>query len=498
MQMIMKTIAKILFAICLFLASSCSDFLEEELVGSHSNATFYKTETHALLAVNGIYNIISFISTDNSLWVFGDVVSDDAIKGGLAGDQSDIQFLEEFNYSRNNGFLEKIWRHYYEGISRANYLLYYGQDIDMDPALKNRILGEAKFLRAYLYFNLVNIFGEIPLKTNPPLNEGEINKPKSPVTAIYDQIEKDLTEAAAVLDVSYSGADVGRATKGAAWGLLAKAHLYQEEWEAVLEAIEAVEALGIYSLEPVYRNNFLDSTQNNSESIFEIQHLSGQSPKLGSHLNQWLGPFVYNGYGFDVPTQDFIDEFELTPEGVPDPRLDYTVAREGQPWIDGKPFDPSWSPTGYLQKKHEHPKSEEPIIGDASLNYVYLRYADILLMKAEALNELNRTSEALIPLNEVRRRARESYLYDQNLPGAGEIPEGLLPEVSGSQQEVREAIRHERRVELGMEFHRFFDLMRWGQQVAEEALDDVNFNYSENRYFQIPLSEIDTNPNIND
>lgn len=493
----MNRINKILIVLSLIFTGACSDFLEEELVGTYSNATFYKTDTHALLAVNGIYNIVSFISTDNSLWVFGDVASDDAVKGGLPGDQSDIQFLEEFNYSNNNGFLEKMWKHYYEGISRTNYLLYYGEDIEMDADLKARILGEAKFLRAYLYFNLVNIYGEIPLKTNPPLNEAEINKPKSTVEAIYDQIEQDLSEAALVLEESYTGGDVGRATKGAAYGLLAKAHLYQEEWTEVLEAIDEVDALGIYELQTVYKNNFIDSTQNNTESLFEIQHLSGQSPKLGSHLNQWMGPFVYNGYGFNVPTQSFVDEFEQTEAGVYDPRLDYTVGRDGQPWIDGKPFDPAWSSTGYLQKKHEQAKSEEPIIGDASLNYVYLRYADILLMKAEALNELNRTGEALVPLNLVRKRARESYLYDLSLPESGSIPEGLLPDVTGGQQQVREAIRHERRVELGFEFHRYFDLMRYGMAAAEEALSETNFNYSANRYFQIPLSEIDTNPAIN-
>lgn len=493
----MKKINKIILAFAFIFTGACSDYLDEELVGTYSNETFYKTDTHALLAVNGIYNVVSFISTDNALWIFGDVASDDAIKGGLPGDQSDIQFLEEFNYSNNNGFLEKMWKHYYEGISRANYLLYYGKDINMDPVLKDRILGEAKFLRAYLYFNLVNIYGEIPIKINPPLNEGEINKPKSTVEAIYDQIEKDLSEAALVLDVSYTGGDVGRATKGAAYGLLAKVYLYQQAWSEVLAAIEEVDALGIYELQRVYQNNFIDSTQNNTESLFEIQHLNGQSPRLGSHLNQWMGPFVYNGYGFNVPTQSFVDEFEQTEAGIVDPRLDYTVGREGQPWIDGKPFDPSWSATGYLQKKHEQPKSDAPIIGDAGLNYVYLRYADILLMKAEALNELNRTGEALIPLNLVRKRARESYLFDLSLPESGSIPEGLLPDVSGGQQEVRAAIRHERRVELGFEFHRFFDLMRYGMAEAEEALTETNFNYSEHRYFPIPLSEVDTNPAIN-
>ncbi len=491
-------IIKKIFAVCLLLSgSACSDFLEETPEGTYSSATFYKTETHALLAINGVYNTISFVSTDNVLWVFGDVASDDAIKGGLAGDQSDIQFLEEFNYASNNSYLDKIWKRYYEGITRANYLLEYGPGIDMDETLKARILGEAKFLRAYLYFNLVNIFGEIPLKVTPPLTTGDIYKPKSSVADIYTQIEKDLTEAAEVLDISYTGADLGRATKGAAYGLLAKAHLYQEEWQQTLDAIEDLEALGVYSLQAVYKNNFLDSTQNNSESIFEIQHLSGQSPKLGSNLNQWLGPVKYNGYGFDIPVQDFVDEFETTVDDVVDPRLDYTVGRAGTKWIDGKDFDPTWSATGYLQKKHEQPKSEEPIIGDASLNYVYLRYADILLMKAEALNELNMTAEALTPLNEVRKRARESYLYDEDLAGFGAVPDGLLPDITNiGQVGVREAIRHERRVELGFEFHRYFDLMRYGQTVAEDALEETNFSYEQHRYFAIPQSETDANPLI--
>lgn len=492
----MKTLTRILFSLTLIVAGSCSDFLEEDLTGRYSNATFYQTEAHAQLALTGIYNIVSFVSTDNVLWVFGDVVSDDAVKGGSAGDQSDIQFLEEFNYSANNGYLEKYWKHYYEGITRANYLLYYGPDIDMDAELRDRILGEAKFLRAFLYFNLVNTFGPVPLKLNPPLNQDEINKPLASVEAIYDQIEKDLEEAAAVLNDSYTGADTGRATRGAAYGMLAKVHLYQQEWTETLDAIASLEALGLYSLQEVYKNNFIDSTQNNTESIFEIQHLSGQSPKLGSHLNQWLGPFKYNGYGFDAPTQDFVDEFEETETGVVDPRLDYTVGREGQPWIDGTPFDPAQSSTGYLQRKHEQPKNEEPVIGDASLNYVYLRYADILLMKAEALNESGQTSDALIPLNAVRKRARESYLFDVDLPGFGVVPDGLLPDISGTQQEVAEAIRHERRVELGFEFHRYFDLMRYGKEIAENALEGTGFNYENNRYFLIPQSEMDTNPSI--
>jgi starch-binding outer membrane protein, SusD/RagB family len=495
----MKTSYSIFLAIFLLSITSCKDFLEEDLQGTYSSATFYKTEAHALLAVTSIYNIASFTSTDNALWVFGDVASDDAVKGGNPGDQSDIQFIDEFNYTRSNGYLEKTWKHYYEGISRANYLLYYGPSINMDETLKARVLGEAKFLRAYFYFNLVNIFGEIPLKTNPPLTDAEINVPKSPVVNIYAQIEKDLNEASAVLETTAEGGNLGRATKGAAFGLLAKAFLYQQKWNETLSAIDKLEALGLYSLQPVYKNNFLDSTQNSQESIFEIQHLKGQSPKLGNSLNQWFSPVAENGYYFDVPVQNFVNEFEITADDVVDPRLDYTIGREGKKWLNGEEFSAGWSPTGYIQKKHIQPLREVPrgLKGDGDLNYVYLRYADILLMKAEALNELNKTPEALVPLNLVRQRARESYLFDQSLEGFGTIPEGLLPDVTnGGQLAVRNAIRHERLVELGFEFHRYFDLMRYGKQAAEAALGGNGFIYEQDRYFSIPQSELDTNPAI--
>jgi hypothetical protein len=496
----MKKFNPVFLTFFMLALSACSDFLNEELQGTYSNATFYKTESHAILALNGIYNATSFTTTDNALWVFGDVASDDAIRGGKPGDLIDIQYIDDFNYSRNNGVLEKMWQHYYEGISRANYLLYYGNGIDMDAGLRDRLLGEAKFLRAYFYFNLVNIFGEIPLKLNPPLNATELYKPKVQAHAIYDQIEKDLNEATSVLEVSYTGSDIGRVTKGAAWAMLAKVYLYRGKWAETLDAIAEVDGTGMYDLMPVYKNNFLDSTQNNAESIFEIQHLPEQSPSLGSYLNQYFSPVAYNGYVVNVPTENFIEEFEVTDAGVTDPRLDYTVGREGQLWVNGEAYDPGWSQTtGYLQKKHIQPLREGPVNNDGALNYTYFRYADILLMKAEALNELNRTNEALIPLNAVRKRARESYLYDSDLPGAGTIPINLLPDVTDNdQQAVRLAIRHERRVELGFEFHRFFDLMRYGKVSAEDALEETGFVYDEHRYFLIPQSEIDTNPAIDE
>jgi hypothetical protein len=173
-----------------------------------------------------------------------------------------------------------------------------------------------------------------------------------------------------------------------------------------------------------------------------------------------------------------------------DPRLDASIGREGQPWINGEPFSSAWSPTGYLTKKHQQPLSEVPaaLAGDAGLNYIYLRYADVLLMKAEAFTEINNADSALANLNRVRQRARNSF--------EGTPPADLLPDLTTTDiNQLSEAIRQERRVELAQEFHRYFDLMRWGKQVAESALGE-NFNYETNRYFPIPQEERDTNQAI--
>lgn len=494
----MKKISVLSIILVLLTGSRCSNFLEENLQGKFSSSTFYKTQQDALLALTGVYNSTTFTSTMNQVWVFGDVASDDAIKGGNAGDQADIQFIDNFTYSQSNTVLDNTWKYYYEGISRANYLIYYAPGIEMDATTKNQILGEAKFLRAYFYFTLVNIYGAIPLKLLPPLSPSEINVAKSSVDDVYNQIKLDLQDAASGLSKTNATANIGRATRGAAWGMLAKVHLYQGDWSDVLVAIDSLDASAAYSLEPVYKNNFLDSTQNNSESVFEIQHLRGQSPGMGSFLSQYFSPFPYNGYYFNTPLQNFVDEFEKAPDGTYDPRLDYTVGRSGNKWVNGEPFDPSWSPTTYLNRKSSEPKKGILPIGDSGLNYVYLRYADILLMKAEALNELNRGAEAMVPLNAVRKRARESYLYDQGLPGFGAVPAGLLDDVAdGGQSANRDAIRHERRVELGFEFHRYFDLMRYGKTTAEAALGSTGFVYDQHRYFLIPQSELDSNPSIN-
>ncbi len=491
----MKNLSVFLFSM-IFLAG-CSDFLDEDLQGIYTSSTFFQTNEHAELALTAAYRPMTFTSIRNPLWVFGDVASDDALKGGIPGDQSEIEFIERFTYTRDNGFIENIWTTYYEGISRSNDVIH-RLGADVTEEVRSRVQAEAQYLRAWYYFHLVNIFGSVPLKTEPALTADDLHVPVSGVEQVYDQIETDLSQAAEVLPVN---APAGRATRGAALGLLAKVYLFREKYQLAFDAVQQVKQLEIYALMPVYSHNFMAAAQNNAESLFEVQHLSGQDPFQGNVLNQWFAPQPENGYFFGVPTQDFVDAFEYTDDGIYDPRLDYTIGREGTTWINGNEYDPTWSPTGYIQKKHLQPLSEIPagIKGDGDLNYVFMRYAEILLIEAEALNELNRPADALDPLNQVRQRARESFLYDPALEGYGQVPEALLTDITTTdQQQLREIIRRERRVELGMEFHRFYDLMRYGQTYAEQKLSETSFDYEQHRYFPIPQNEVDINQQIND
>lgn len=489
----------IIFAILLsVIFSGCDKYLDEDLLGQRSDQQFYQSAEDAELALIGIYNTLTFADADNRIWVFGDVASDDAAKGGIPGDQADIGLIDDFNVTADNGNLETVWAIYYEGISRANKLLDNIGSIEMDTERKNEIIGEAKFLRAYNYYWLANIFGDIPVHLTTPTPD-EMQQPATPyVDILTNVILPDLQDAVAKLPEIQSVTGIGRPTSFGALAFEAKVYLFLKKWEeAEAAALEVVQS-GPYKLMNVYNDNFKLPTKNNTETVLTVQHLADQDPWLGNRLNQWFAPRAENGYGFNVPEQGFVDAFEVTNEGVVDPRLDYTVGREGQPWFnDTVFFDPSWSPTGYMQKKYLQPLDEVPreSKADGELNYIFIRYSEVLLILAEALNEQGKSPEAVNYLNLVRKRARESYLYDESLPGYGTIPPGLLqPIESGSQAEVRSYIRDERRVELGFEFHRYFDIIRYGEAYANEALKDKeSFNYETNKHFPIPQSEQDTN-----
>lgn len=459
--------------------SSCEDFLDEKVKNQETSETMYETPEKANKALTGVYNSLNFTTSSNMIWVFGDVASDDAVKGGSISDQSDINLIESFDAKSDNGILLTYWTFAYEGINRANNVINGKYGSAVDDETRELIIAQAKFIRAYYYFNLVNIWGEVPLRLEPT-TPNNLNLALSSVDLVYTQIEQDLTDAASVLPISYSNDNVGRATRGAAFGLLAKSQLYQKKYDESLKTIvEKIEPLAIYSLETNYGDLFKLGAENSKEVVFAIRHLTGQNPGVGNSLNQWFAPLFENGYYFDAPTQNFVQSFsEKTINGDLDPRLDVSVGRPGQPWFnDSIVFEASWSVTEYLVKKHNQPLDQVAagIKGDGGLPYIYMRYADIILMKAECLAQLGQISDAATALRIVRNRVQ-------------------LPVINAvSKEQMLDVIRLERRKEFGFEFHRFFDLMRWGKDIASEALGS-NFKWVEPRYyFPIPQNEIDSN-----
>lgn len=472
----MKKIPYILIFTVVGWMVSCSDFLNEQLKVTYTSANFYTTADNASTAVTGIYNSLY----GNTLWVFGDIASDDAVNGA-GNDPTDILGINDFTANSANGQLIIFWQATYETIARANNAIFYIAPMNIDATLRNRLVGEAKFLRAYSYFNLVNVFGKVPLKLVPQLTSATINVPLSEVPAIYAQIEKDLTEATAVLPPAYSG-ERGRVTQGAAYGLLAKAYLYEKKYTECLTNIQALEDLHQYNLANNYADLFKAGAENSTEVIFGLQ-FSNSISAVGNILNVDFSPAIEGGYFFDAPTQSYVDAFaDKTLAGTDDPRLDASIGRPGKPWFNNTIFSASWSPaTTYLVKKYDEdsiftkPQDKLTYVpkSRSMVPYHYMRYADILLMKAEALNESGGAGAAT-ELNNVRSRA------------------GLAPTTATTQTDLRTVIMNERRKELGFEFHRYFDLMRYGQTIAEAALGS-GFSYTKNRYFPIPQLELDTN-----
>jgi starch-binding outer membrane protein, SusD/RagB family len=294
---------------------------------------------------------------------------------------------------------------------------------------------------------------------------------------------------------------VGQVTKGSAYGLLAKTYLFNanlaNHYQMAADAAQKVIATGYYSLTNLYTDNFNDAKKANPEAVFTVNHLANSTP---NDNNVFFTPRDRGGYGFYYPTQNLVSTFETAPGGEVDPRLDYTVGRQGVSYYD-LGWDPAWTTTGYLCKKWVQPLAVIPQNnrGQGDLNYEAIRFSEVLLIQAEALNESGQSAAALAPLNAVRKRARESYLYDDSLAGFGTVPAGLLPDVTTTNQtELRDAIRKERRTELALEFHRFYDIIRYGPDYANATLKPVspNFDYDKNKWFPIPQSERDTNKKL--
>jgi hypothetical protein len=452
--------------------TSCEGILDKDPLGTLDAGSFFQTENDAVQAINAAYEPLLFNNANNNFyWALGVVASDEAIAGG-DGSRAGIVEIDFLTHTPRTQEFNDFWKVNYIGITQANTVLEKVPAIEMDEALKDRMLGEAYFLRAYYYFLLTQVYGDVPLllRLTPP---DELKVPKTPKAEIYNQIVADADQAAALLPVANSANNVGRATKGAAYALAAKTFIYSKNWEKALEYIQKVKDLGVYALVANYLDNFSKDTQNNSESVWEIQHANLELG-VGNFLNQWWRSKKVDGYGFAEVTPEFVDAFEAG-----DPRRKFTVAKNNDDYF-GFVFKPSYSSTGFGIKKYlQDTTVTQPADGD--INYTAIRYAEVLLWEAEALAELGRVQEAQVPLEEVRARARAQ----------ADDPTTALPMISTNDKaEMIEAIRHERQVELGFELHRFFDLVRWG--IADQKIPD--FQVGKHERFPIPQAEIDLNP----
>lgn len=455
---------------------SCSeDFLDVEPEGVGVGEDFFVTQEHALQAVNSIYG---FQRNWNNIGMahlaLTTVISDNAAKGSVPGDAAYLDNFENLTFTATEGTINSYWNGQYEGINLTNQVLTNVPLITMDDALKNRLLAEAKFFRAYHYFNLVRAFGGVPLRTSVPLpgeqeNPEDLNPARASSEEVYAQIIQDLSDASQVLPASYDAANVGRVTKGAALTLLAKVQMYQKNWTEVLSLTEQVMSMG-YSLTPDYYQIFRIAGENNNESIYEIQSqtVPGNCDASNSQWAEIQGVRGQFGWGFVEPTEDLVNAFEPGDE-----RLEATVLFRGETTPEGDLINESAPNPRYNQKAYVPSSVTQQCGYGRDQNIKILRYAEVLLMHAEAANELNQTEKALSSLNMVRERAE------------------LDPIESASQQELRNIIWHERRVELALENgDRFFDLVRQGRAAEVLQAQGKNFVEGRNELFPIPQQQI--------
>lgn len=464
----MKTIIYTLIIASLLLMSCKNNFIEIQPVSTVTTDVLYKTDKDFQDAVIGCYQQLQ--TQYKNFWFFGDLRSDDS-QQEIYSNVSSLTF-DNFTLSSNADVIKSTWTNYYSIINRANNII--SKISDADPTIvvnKSRHLAEARFLRALAYFDLVRIFGNVPIITNIISINESYNATREEVNTVYNQvIIPDLISAESNLPVKYTGSDVGRATKGAAKSILGKVYLTIHDFANAETKLQEVTSMG-YSLLKNYKDLF-DYTKNehHSEYIFDIEYEEGIN--LGSNFTNDFLPIsvpmanylnIKGGLGErNSPTQSLINAFDST-----DLRKYVTVGVKGG-WIDGDgkyvPLLPNTSQS-YTMKYITAVSSG----GDSRANWKVIRYADVLLMLAEALNENGKTDMALQYLNQVRERA------------------GLEGYLNLTKDEAREKIYIERRLELAFEGQRWFDLVRIGR--AYNIMKDYGMQQYMN-VFPVPLSQV--------
>jgi len=479
------------------LLSGC-DFLERTPFDTVDPQTEV-TDDVAIAMANACYRTLQSSNMYNMrIWCLDIVAGNSNVGAGGGTDGLETTQCANFTTLANNDMALYMWRSPWVGIGQCNILIKSMESAQgLSDEIRNRSLGEALFLRAHYYYVLVRLYGGVPLRLAPYEPGTSTDIARNTEEEVYAQIINDIRKAAELLPEKQElpADQLGRATKDACCCMLADVYLtlapknyssLQPEsgyYEAVVDLCNEIADMG-YDLNSDYALNFDATVNNGPESIFEVQYSGnteynfwGNNPQC-SWLSTFMGPrnsdFAAGCYGWNQPTAEFMSQYE---DG--DLRKDVTVFYAGCPDFDGKAYKSNFSNTGYNVRKFIVPKSISPEYNTNPANFVVYRYADVLLKKAEALNELGRTGEACTPLNTVRRRAG-------------------LPSVSGlGQDEMREKIIHERRIELAFEGHRWFDMIRLNNgEYALNFLHGIGKTLAtkERLLFPIPQTERDANP----
>ena len=469
-----------------FSFSSCSDFLEQNPQTDLSENDFYKTADDILSAVNGVYSSLQEGDIYGNWYVFGEIPSDNT-RNQLSGSVTTQNEFDQFYIDTQNSMIANFWKAAYKVINRTNTVLGRIDGIEINTELANRYKLECKFIRALMYFNLVRVYGDVPLVLKEISISESYDILREPKENVYNQIIADLKEAQD-LPVSYSTAEDGRATQGAAKALLANVYMTLHKYAEAETILAEIINSGQYSLLENtpgslnidgYKNVFSPVNHNSKECIFEIQFLKGGYGEGSNYANNFAPEnsgtnvvAVGGTGGNNIPEMDIYNAYE---EG--DLRRDFSMSlgyydnRKNNEWVESR----------YVCKFMDVPYQNN----DASNNYPVIRYADVILMYAEALNQNGKTAEACKYLNMTRRRGF-GYQTTETSP---------VDLQTTDKAQFALMVEQERRVELAFENHRWFDLIRTGRAV--EVMKSKGFSLNEtNLICPIPQKQIDVNPKL--
>ncbi|MGA0559236.1 RagB/SusD family nutrient uptake outer membrane protein [Larkinella sp. VNQ87] len=455
--------------------TSCKDFLALSPEYQISDQTFYKNQNDFETALVGVYSTFRGLFSSSTVLYMTELATDNTEIQWSSPSTNEMQ-MDQNAVTSTNGFIQGVWSTCLYTISRSNAIINRIDGANFDPATKDRIKGEAKFLRAYSYFYLVRLFGNVPLidqEFSSPAQVAAADLSLKPSAQVYEVILKDLTEAETLLPAALN-TDRTKASRSTVKAVLGKVYLTLKNYDQAATKLKEVIDAKQYSLVADYKTLFTNGNNNLSESIFEIEYVSGRS--MGNNYSSLFTPAITSmaifpnnlqGSGRIVPTKDLIRAYEPG-----DARKAVSVS-DSVTLIGGKK---SYSPYGL---KFVDFKAID--LSDGSVTFTVLRYADVLLMYAEVLNEQGKPADALPYLNQVRKRAN-------------------LPDLSGlSQAALRLAIEKERRVEFLFEGQRWFDLVRTGraQAVLNAHYASLNLSFKVDDFeliFPIPQNEVDLNP----